>query len=124
MPEIDAHDTIMSNSNDALVGAAGMNARKRGLSHEITDGREHLAVETQHVRGVVAGRADQRGYEGRELVGCDGVVERNRVERQPIAHVVEHGIGDALGALVEAMHVGETLCPGVTGNGHRRTRRA
>ena len=38
MPEIDAHDTIMSNSSEALVGAAGMNARKRGLSHEITAG--------------------------------------------------------------------------------------
>ena len=38
MPEIDAHDTIMSKSNDAFVGAAGMNAKKRGLSHEITAG--------------------------------------------------------------------------------------
>ena len=28
----------MSNSSDAFVGAAGMNARKRGLSHEITAG--------------------------------------------------------------------------------------
>ena len=38
MPEIDAHETIMSNSSAALVGAAGMKAKKRGLSHEITAG--------------------------------------------------------------------------------------
>ena len=38
MPEIDAHDTIMSNSSEAFVGAAGMNARNRGLSQEITAG--------------------------------------------------------------------------------------
>ena len=38
MPWIDAHETSMSNSSEALVGAAGMNPRKRGLSAEITAG--------------------------------------------------------------------------------------
>ena len=38
MPWIDAHEMSMSNSSDALVGAAGMKPRKRGLSAEITAG--------------------------------------------------------------------------------------
>ena len=38
MPWIEAHDTSMSNSSDAFVGADGMNPRKRGLSAEITAG--------------------------------------------------------------------------------------
>ena len=38
MPWIDAHEMSMSNSSEALVGAAGMNPRKRGLSAEITAG--------------------------------------------------------------------------------------
>ena len=35
MPDSDDDDTTMSNSSDAFVGAAGMNARNRGLSHEM-----------------------------------------------------------------------------------------
>jgi hypothetical protein len=38
MPWMDAHETSMSNSSEALVGAAGMNPRKRGLSAEMTAG--------------------------------------------------------------------------------------
>ncbi len=38
MPWIEAHETSMSNSSAALVGAAGMNPRKRGLSAEMTAG--------------------------------------------------------------------------------------
>ena len=38
MPWIDAHEISMSNSSEALVGAAGMKPRKRGLSAEITAG--------------------------------------------------------------------------------------
>ena len=36
VPWRDEHDTNMSKSSDAFVGAAGMNERKRGLSHETT----------------------------------------------------------------------------------------
>ena len=36
VPASEEHDTIMSNSRAALVGAAGMNDKKRGLSQEIT----------------------------------------------------------------------------------------
>ena len=32
----DEQETTMSNSNDALVGAAGMKERNLGLSHEMT----------------------------------------------------------------------------------------
>ena len=38
MPWIEAQDTSMSNNRLALVGAAGMNPRKRGLSAEMTLG--------------------------------------------------------------------------------------
>ena len=38
MPWIDAQETSMSNSSEALVGAAGMKPRKRGLSAEMTAG--------------------------------------------------------------------------------------
>ena len=38
MPWIDAQEISMSNSSAALVGAAGMKPRKRGLSAEITAG--------------------------------------------------------------------------------------
>ncbi len=43
MPWIEAHDTSMSNSSDAFVGAAGMNPRKRGLSAEMTAGASMAA---------------------------------------------------------------------------------
>ena len=38
MPWIDAHEISMSNSSAALVGAAGMKPRNRGLSAEMTAG--------------------------------------------------------------------------------------
>jgi len=38
MPWIEAHETSMSNSSAALVGAAGIKPRNRGLSAEITAG--------------------------------------------------------------------------------------
>ena len=38
MPWIEAQETSMSNSSEALVGAAGMKPRKRGLSAEMTAG--------------------------------------------------------------------------------------
>ena len=38
MPWIEAHETSMSNSSAALVGAAGMKPRNLGLSAEITAG--------------------------------------------------------------------------------------
>src|SRR5262249_46349976 len=43
IPWIDAQEVAMSNSSDALVGAAGMKPRKRGLSAEITAGATHDA---------------------------------------------------------------------------------
>lgn len=36
MPWSEAQETTMSNSSAALVGAAGMKERKRGLSQEMT----------------------------------------------------------------------------------------
>ena len=43
MPWIEAQETSMSKESAALVGAAGMKPRKRGLSAEITDGARAAA---------------------------------------------------------------------------------
>ena len=45
VPWSDEHDTNMSKRSDALVGAAGMNERKRGLSHDTT-ARASLSVQS------------------------------------------------------------------------------
>ncbi len=67
-------------------------------------GRQHVAVEREHLFRLVAGRVDRARCAGRQLVGIDAVVERDRVEREPLAHVREHGVGGAAGSLVESVH--------------------
>ena len=93
----DAHDTTMSNSSDALVGAAGINARNRGLSHEITAGASTSSKSSSTSLGIVAGRLDQvRRTSAASSTGVDRVVERHRIEREPLARVREHRVGDAV----------------------------
>ena len=50
MPEIDAHDTIMSNSSDGLRGRGGDERQEPRAVARDHRGREHLAVELEHVR--------------------------------------------------------------------------
>ena len=73
-----------------------MNARKRGLSHEITAGASTSLYEREHAFGIVAGGVDEVRHERRELLGRDAVVERDRIEGEPVARVREHRVGDAL----------------------------
>ncbi len=60
VPCRDEQDTTMSNSSDALVGAAGMKARKRGLSQEITAGARCSAEQVEDVGGVLGSGARAR----------------------------------------------------------------
>ena len=55
-PLIDASDTTASNNIDALVGADGIHARKRGLSARITAGASTVGEELEHGVGIVARR--------------------------------------------------------------------
>ena len=54
MPWIEAHDTSMSNSRLALVGAAGMKPRNRGLSAEMTLGAIDRGVDAEHLVEVAS----------------------------------------------------------------------
>ena len=57
MPWIDAQDTSMSNSRLALVGAAGMNPRNRGLSAEMMLG----AITDAYTPSTSSGCRPRRG---------------------------------------------------------------
>ena len=57
MPCSDEHETNMSKSSEALVGAAGMNDKKRGLSHETTAVDSLSTKSCRTCGGVVALRA-------------------------------------------------------------------
>ena len=82
------HDTTMSNRSDALVGAAGMNARKRGLSHEITAGASTSVKTRSTVLGIVARPRSSRFAGPRvELVGGIEWSSGTGVELQPFARV-------------------------------------
>jgi hypothetical protein len=78
---MDAHETSMSNSSDALVGAAGMKPRKRGLSAEITAGAS-IDVYTPSTRSAfrpssaISPRVTSSGVAG----SCEPVVEWDRVQ--------------------------------------------
>ena len=66
MPWIEAHETSMSNSSDAFVGADGMKPRNRGLSAEITAGAIVGGVDAEHLVGVGALLAEQAAEDGVE----------------------------------------------------------
>ncbi len=75
MPDSDAHETIMSNRREAFVGAAGMNARKRGLSHEITAGAS-TSVYSSSTRSGSLGAGPSRS--GASAPSSSGGIERSR----------------------------------------------
>ena len=51
VPLSEEHETTMSKSSDALVGALGMKARKRGLSIEITAVASSVAKSSSTLTG-------------------------------------------------------------------------
>ena len=72
----------MSNSSDALVGAAGMKARKRGLSQEITAGASFSANSWSTPAGSWGSRSQQAGQRLVEDGLVAGEVQGYRIERQ------------------------------------------
>ena len=91
MPWIDAHEISMSNSSEALVGAAGMNPRKRGLSAEITAGAMAAGPDTEHLIRIVRPGARQPRKRRVELGRVPRtLVQRDRVQPQPVLRVGEH----------------------------------
>ena len=98
----------MSNSSAALVGAAGMNARNRGLSHEITAGASTSAKSAQHLRRVVAARAEQLAGPRLQLVAGHRVSSGTGSSRSRQLGVLEDRLGDAIGELVVLVQG----CPG------------
>ena len=105
MPWMDAQEISMSNSSEALVGAAGMNPRKRGLSAEITAGAMHRRVHAEHLVGSVRPGAGQP-LQGRVELGRvpGALVERDRVQPQPVLRVGEHGPDHRLRCRIHTVH--------------------
>ena len=86
----------MSKSNEALVGAAGMKDRKRGLSQETTAVDELVDEELEHVRSVVALGAHQPGQLLVERLDQAAEVERDRVQGQPLPARRDDQVGHRL----------------------------
>ena len=90
MPWIEAQDTSMSNSRLALVGAAGMKPRNRGLSAEMMLGaitEEYTPSTSSGCRGV---SPDQPVQPLVQLVGGQrALVQRHRIHPQPVLGVRE-----------------------------------
>ena len=94
----------MSNSRLALVGAAGMKPRNRGLSAEITLGAI-TEVYTPSTSSGCAALADQTVEAVVQLVGGQHtLVQRNRVHPQPVLGVRQHAAHHLLGRLVDLVH--------------------
>ena len=72
----------MSKSSDALVGAAGMNDRKRGLSHETTAVDSLSTNSSQHLGGIVALGAHEPGQFRVQRLDEAAEVECHRVHGQ------------------------------------------
>ncbi len=104
---MDAQEMSMSNSSDALVGAAGMKPRKRGLSAEIDRGREHRRVHAENLIRVMPLLAEQSGQRDVQFGRIARArIQRNRIEPQPVLRVGEHGPDHHLGGSVHAVHGG------------------
>ena len=88
IPFSDDAETTLSNSSDALVGAAGIMAMKRVESADSTAG---ASTSLEHPRARRAGRCpssvDHRRRVGLELVERPRVVERDRIEPEAVPSV-------------------------------------
>src|ERR1035437_1200274 len=93
MPWIDAQEMSMSNSRAALVGAAGMKPRKGGLSAGITPGAMTDASPPTPA---------QRRLQFRRILRA--VVQRNRVQPQPVLRVGEHRPDHRLRCRIHTVH--------------------
>ena len=93
VPWSEEHDTNMSKRSDALVGAAGMKERKRGLSHDTT-ARASLSVQSS---STWAGSLPFGTHQARQL-GVEGGHEAAEVERDRIhGEAFPAGVDDQVG---------------------------
>ena len=113
----------MSKSSEALVGAAGMKDRKRGLSHETTAVDSLSTKSLQHVGGVVALGPHQPGQLGVERLDEAAEVEGDRVHGQALPARRQDEVGHRL---VVAEHrrspSGGCALPGPAAGAGRRAR--
>ena len=74
------HDTTMSNSSDAFVGAAGMNDRNRRAVGRDDRGREDLLEDAQHRAGSLPRARSGRRHVRRGDRAREAAVERDGIE--------------------------------------------
>ena len=105
-PEVpcrDEHETNMSKRSDALVGAAGMNDKKRGLSHDTTAVASLSTNSFRTCAGVVALGSHEAGQLVIERFDESAEIQGHRVHGESIPArgedqvrhcrvVVEHGV--------------------------------
>ena len=90
IPCSDDAETTMSNSSAAFVGAAGMNARNRGLSAESTAWARWSSYSLMTVAGSVASGGDEARQQGVQLGRAARMVQRRLGHREPTGDVVQH----------------------------------
>ena len=105
MPWIEAQETSMSNSSAALVGAAGMKPRNRGLSAEITAGASTEVYAPSTWSGL-CGSSPISPSSTAVMASASGLaaVQRHRVEAQPVLRVGEYRADHHLGGRVHTVH--------------------
>jgi hypothetical protein len=112
MPWIDAHETSMSNSSAALVGARGNEAEEARAVRRDHGRRQRRGVDAEHLVRVVAGVGQQAAGDGGEVVRRPGQpVEGTGVEPQPVLRVREHRPDHLLGGGVHVVHARECRRP-------------
>ena len=92
VPLSDEHETTMSKSRDAFVGAFGMNARNRGLSIEMIAVARCVAKISSTFSGSLPCSLRRPSIDAAGSAPMPAVVERDRVERQPVPAVLEDGL--------------------------------
>ena len=94
----------MSNSRLALVGAAGMKPRNRGLSAEITLGAitERRRPAPRPAPAAIPDHAVEALV---QLAAAASLVQRDRVHPQPVLGVRQDAAHHLLGRLIDAVHV-------------------
>ncbi len=95
---MDAHEMSMSNSSDAFVGAAGMKPRNRGLSAEMTAGARNAAYTPSTWSGIVRFFVQQPAEREVEFGRiARALVQRHRIQPEPVLRVGQHGPDHLLG---------------------------
>ena len=101
----------MSKSSAALVGRGGDERQEAGAVAGDDRRGQVVGEQRQHGLGVVARLPDQPGQDVVEGLARPAEVQRDRVERQPLAAVVEDHLDHALVELVHGIRHRSSLRP-------------